>query len=77
MIAESLQPPPAGETRRSVGLLADALGLAPTTVHRIYRSHGVKPHRVRTFKHSTDPEPAAKVVDVVGLYFNPPEGAPV
>lgn len=75
IIARSLEPPPTGETHWSVRLLADALDLAPTTVHRIWRSHGIKPHQVRTFKYSTDPELEAKVIDVVGLYLNAPENA--
>jgi len=75
VISTSLGPPPEGETHWSVRLLADTLGLAPTTVHRIWRTSGLKPHQVKTFKYSTDPELAAKVIDVVGLYLNPPEGA--
>lgn len=75
VIARSLEKPPDGETHWSVRLLADDLGLAPTTVHRLWRNHGVKPHQVRTFKYSNDPELEAKVVDVVGLYLNPPDNA--
>jgi len=75
VIAKSLEPPPGGESQWSVRLLAQALGLAPTTVHRIWKTHGLKPHQVRTFKYSTDPELEAKVIDVVGLYLHPPEGA--
>jgi transposase len=75
VLAKTLEPPPQGESHWSVRRLAKQLGLAPTTVHRIWREHKLKPHRTRTFKHSTDPELVAKVVDIVGLYLNPPEGA--
>ncbi|MGH8733570.1 MAG: IS630 family transposase [Burkholderiales bacterium] len=75
VLAKTLEPPPHGESHWSVRRLARELGLAPTTVHRIWREHRLKPHRTRTFKYSTDPELVAKVVDIVGLYLNPPEGA--
>jgi len=44
-------------------------------VQRVWRASGLKPHRVKTFKVSNDPHFAAKVVDVVGLYLDPPEHA--
>lgn len=75
VITKTLEPPPAGESHWSVRLLAQELDMAPTTVHRIWRTHKVKPHQQRTFKYSTDPELEAKVVDVVGLYMDPPKGA--
>jgi transposase len=75
VVAKTLEPPPRGETHWSVRRLAKELGLAPTTVHRIWREHKLKPHRTRSFKYSRDPELVAKVVDIVGLYLNPPEGA--
>ena len=43
---------------------------------RIWAAHGLQPHRVRTFKLSSDPKFAAKVQDVIGLYINPPEACP-
>jgi transposase len=46
-----------------------------STVHRIWRAYDLKPHRVETFKFSRDPELREKVVDIVGLYLNPPENA--
>ncbi|MEP7092215.1 MAG: hypothetical protein ABI776_19085 [Nocardioidaceae bacterium] len=44
---------------------------------QIWRDHGLKPWKVETFKISTDPHFEAKLVDVVGLYLNPPERAAV
>ncbi len=55
--------------------MAWASGLAPSTVHRIWRQHGLRPHRVETFKRSKDPKFVDKVRDIVGLYVNPPEHA--
>jgi hypothetical protein len=52
--------------------MAKASGLAPSTVHRIWREHGLKPHRVETFKLSNDPKFVEKVRDIVGLYVNRP-----
>jgi transposase len=48
-----------------------------TTVHRIWRAHALQPHRIETFKFSTDPQAAAKITDVVGLYLHPPTNAVV
>jgi len=75
VLAKTLEPPPAGESHWSVRRLAQETGLAPATVHRIWRQHRLKPHQTRTFKYSTDPELEAKVIDIVGLYLDPPEGA--
>jgi transposase len=59
----------------STRTLAARLGVPPTTVHRVWRAQGLKPHLVKTFKVSNDPHFAEKLVDVVGLYLNPPERA--
>jgi len=75
VLAKTLEPPPDGTTHWSVRRLAAATGIAPTTVHRIWREHKLKPHQVRSFKFSKDPQLAEKLVDVVGLYLDPPEGA--
>jgi hypothetical protein len=48
------------------------MGLAVSTVQKIWRAHGLAPHRLRVFKLSRDPQFAAKVHDVVGLYVDPP-----
>ena len=75
VLAKTLEPPPDGTTQWSVRRLAAATGIAPTTVHRIWREHKLKPHQVRTFKFSKDPRLVEKIVDIVGLYLDPPAGA--
>jgi hypothetical protein len=57
--------------------MAKTVGLAPSTIHRIWKAFGLQPHRTDTFKLSTDPLFVEKVRDVVGLYLNPPERAVV
>ncbi|MCR4391718.1 MAG: IS630 family transposase, partial [Candidatus Acetothermia bacterium] len=64
-------------TQWSVRSLAKATGVGRDTVHKILREHKLKPHRIGTFSHSPDPDFVAKVVDVVGLYLDPPENAVV
>jgi transposase len=66
---------PKGETHWSSRSLAKELGVGSTTVLNVWHKHGLKPHRLDTFKLSRDPEFVAKVRDVVGLYLNPPEKA--
>ena len=75
VLAMTLEPPPDGTTHWSVRRLAAATGVSPTTVHRIWRDHKLKPHQVRSFKFSKDPQLIEKVIDVVGLYLDPPKGA--
>ena len=75
VLAKTLEPPPDGTTHWSVRRLAAATGISSSTVHRIWRDHKLKPHQVRSFKFSRDPELVAKVTDVVGLYLDPPKGA--
>ena len=55
--------------------MAAEMGLSQSSVSRIWRAFGLKPHVVETWKLSTDPEFIAKVRDVVGLYMSPPEHA--
>ena len=55
--------------------MAAAMGISAASVRRIWRAHGLKPHRTTTFKLSNDPRFAEKLEDVVGLYLNPPEHA--
>jgi transposase len=55
--------------------MAEKQGLSKSTVSTIWRSHNLKPHRVKTFKLSRDPKFLEKLTDVVGLYLNPPEKA--
>ena len=68
---------PDGETHWSVRTLAKATGVGRDTVHQILLQANLKPHQVGTFSRSPDPDFAAKVVDVVGLYLHPPEHAVV
>ena len=75
VIAKTLAPPPGGESHWSIQRLAKATGVSASSVARIWREHRLTPHQIRTFKYSTDPELEAKVIDIVGLYLDPPEGA--
>jgi transposase len=67
--------PPGGETHWSCRSMAKAQGVSPATVQRIWSARNIRPHRVRTFKLSNDKRFEEKLVDVVGLYLNPPENA--
>ncbi len=58
-------------------MLAAEIGVGHTTVQRVWKEHGLKPHLSRPFKLSNDPKFAEKVVDIVGLYLNPPDKAVV
>jgi len=73
----TLQQKPAKATHWSTRTMAAAAGISEASVRRIWRAHGLKPHLVRTFKLSRDPEFTAKLEDIVGLYLNPPEHAMV
>jgi transposase len=75
VIALTLEPPPDGTTHWSARRIARRVGMSITTVQRVWAAAGLKPHRVETFKFSTDPDLVAKVRDVVGLYLSPPERA--
>ncbi len=66
---------PENATHWSVRTMAEVSGLSPATVQRIWAAHGIKPHLIRTFKLSKDPKFEEKLVDVVGLYMDPPEKA--
>jgi transposase len=66
---------PANATHWSTRTLAEALGTNRSMVNRVWRANGLKPHLARTFKVSNDPRFAEKLVDVVGLYLDPPEHA--
>ena len=71
------KPPSEESTHWSTRLMAKATGYHHATIARIWRTHGLKPHRVDWFKVSRDPEFVAKLRDVVGLYLHPPERAVV
>ena len=66
---------PEGETHWSCRSMAERVGISASQVQRIWSARGLRPHRVDAFKLSTDPQFEAKLVDVVGLYLNPPEQA--
>ena len=68
---------PAGQTHWSCRTMAKAAGVSPATVQRIWSARGLKPHLVRTFKLSNDKRFEEKLVDVVGVYLNPPDKAVV
>jgi Integrase core domain. len=69
--------PPGGETHWSTRGVADEVGVSRETVRRVWQEHGLRPWRVEVFKLSGDPRFAEKLVDVVGLYLDPPERAVV
>jgi transposase len=71
----TLHEKPPNATHWSVRSMAAAAGISHTSVQRIWRAHGLKPHLIETFKISRDKNFAAKVADVVGLYLNPPDKA--
>jgi transposase len=75
IIETTTQERPAAATHWSTRTLAQHLGVKRDMVRRVWKAAGLKPHRVRTFKLSNDPRFVEKVVDVVGLYLNPPEHA--
>jgi transposase len=74
---KTLDEKPEGQTHWSRSTMAAAAGLSDSTVGRIWREHGLKPHRVEAFKLSNDPRFVEKLTDVVGLYLSPPEHAVV
>ena len=66
---------PPEATHWSARRMAKVVGIAPSSVQKIWHDHGLKPHLVRRFKLSTDPDFEAKLIDVVGLYLAPPDRA--
>jgi len=66
---------PESQSRWTVRTLARELGLPHTTVHHILTASQLQLHRIRTFTFSPDPDFEAKLLDIVGLYLNPPENA--
>src|ERR1700747_141783 len=75
VIVRTLETKPPNATHWSSRSMARASGLSVSTVQRIWRAFGLQPHRLETFKLSTDPDFVAKVRDIVGLYVAPPERA--
>ncbi|WP_431784968.1 IS630 family transposase, partial [Streptomyces chumphonensis] len=76
LVARTLgQAPPSGDSHWSTRSMAQAAGMSQSAVSRIWRAFGLKPHIVRTWKLSTDPQFVTKVRDVVGVYLSPPQNA--
>ena len=75
IVKKTTQETPVNATHWSTRTMAEALGTSHSSVGRIWRKHGLKPHLFRTFKLSKDPRFAEKVEDVVALYMSPPENA--
>ena len=67
--------PPTEATHWTAAMMAKAVGISASSVQRIWRAHGLQPHRVRQFKLSNDPKFIDKLRDVVGLYVDPPAHA--
>ena len=76
-VALPLGHPPGETTHWTAGLAAQQLGISVSSVQRIWRAHGLQPHRVRQFKLSRDRQFVEKLRDVVGLYVDPPVHAVV
>ena len=77
IVALTLRSPGAGRTHWTSRDLARETGVSHSTVHRIWQAHALQPHRVTTFKFTTDPQAEEKIHDVVGLYLHPPTQAVV
>ncbi len=75
VLQATLQSKPKGMTHWSCRLMAKHQGVSKSTISNIWRSHNLKPHRVKRFKLSRDPKFLEKLTDVVGLYLNPPQQA--
>jgi transposase len=75
VLVTTLEQTPADATHWSTRSLARRVGMSQTAISRIWRTFGLKPHLVETFKLSTDPQFIDKVRDIVGLYLNPPDAA--
>jgi transposase len=75
VIALTQTDPPGEATHWTGTAMAEAAGISVSSVQRIWRGHGLQPHRIRQFKLSTDPQFSAKLRDIVGLYVDPPAHA--
>jgi transposase len=77
VVALTCTEPPHQATHWTGRAIAKAIGISLGSVQRIWRAHKLQPHRLRSFKHLRDPGFAAKLVDIVGLYVDPPAHAVV
>ena len=75
IVEATLHTKPPAATHWSVRTMAKAQGVSPMSVQRIWKQHGLKPHLTRTFKLSRDKRFLEKLIDIVGLYLNPPDKA--
>src|SRR5882672_8322545 len=75
VVALTLTDPPSEATHWTGVMMAKASGISVSAVQRIWRAHGLRPHKVQQFKLSNDPEFVDKLRDVVGLYVDPPAHA--
>jgi len=75
VVALTLNDPPAEATHWTAAMMAKQTAISISSVQRIWRAHGLQPHRVRQFKLSNDPDFVTKLRDVVGLYVDPPAHA--
>lgn len=74
-VSLTLGDPPGEATHWTAAMMAKAAGISVSSVQRIWRAHGLQPHRVRQFKLSRDPEFVCKLRDIVDLYIHPPAHA--
>jgi transposase len=75
VVTLTLAGPPPTASHWTGAAMAKAAGISVSSVQRIWRAHGLRPHLVRRFKLSNDPQFAAKLKEIVGLYVNPPNHA--
>jgi transposase len=75
VVALTMEEPPREATHWTGTAMAEAAGVSISSVQRIWRAHGLQPHRVRQFKLSNDPDFVGKLRDIVGLYVDPPAHA--
>jgi transposase len=75
VVALTCAEPPGEATHWTGRAMAEAAGISLRSVQRIWTAHDLQPHRIRTFKRSSDPDFAARLADIVGLYVDPPKHA--
>jgi len=75
IVEATLHTTPANATHWTTRTMAKAQGVSRSTIARIWKAHGLQPHRISTFKLSKDKHFVEKLADVVGLYLDPPEKA--